>query len=162
MFGLNERMQDSQGQVRTQGNALDLLEVAMWVALTQHQTGRKFRFEHLANASSWSTQMVSLVTGLEGVVLITVDLCTLGMADEDERSHCSMTTIMTSDSVVAAQEHDRQFCEVLMTASGPTRAKTTHDADSKKRRRTKRKTRGATRTSNQQNINVPQRHRSRW
>ena len=45
--------------------------------------------------------MVSLVTGLEGVVLITVDLCTLGMADKDERSHCRMTTIMTNDSVVA-------------------------------------------------------------
>ena len=140
MFGLNERMQDSQGQVRTQGNALELLEVAMWVALTQHLTGRKFLFEHPAYASSWNTQMVSLVTGLEGVMLITVDLCTLGMADEDERSHCRMTTIMTNDSVVAdafrpyrcardhnnasagsrhsrgAQEHDRQFCEVLMTA----------------------------------------------
>ena len=45
--------------------------------------------------------MVSLVTGLEGVVLITVDLCTLGMADKDERSHCRMTTIMTNDSVLA-------------------------------------------------------------
>ena len=114
MFGLNERMQDSQGQVRTQGNALELLEVAMWVALTQHQTGRKFLFEHPAYASSWNTQMVSLVTGLEGVMLITVDLCTLGMADEDERSHCRMTTIMTNDSVVAdafrpyrcAQDHN--------------------------------------------------------
>ena len=37
MFGLNERVQNSQG--------LELLEVAMWVALTQHQTGRKFLFE---------------------------------------------------------------------------------------------------------------------
>ena len=52
-------------------------------------------------ASSWNTQMVSLVTGLEGVMLITVDLCTLGMAHEDERCHCRMTTIMTNDSVVA-------------------------------------------------------------
>ena len=51
MFGLNERMQDSQGQVRTQGNALELLEVAMWVALTQHQTGRNFLLEHPAHAS---------------------------------------------------------------------------------------------------------------
>ena len=42
MFGLNERLKDSQGQVRTQRNALELLEVAMWVALTQHQMGRKF------------------------------------------------------------------------------------------------------------------------
>ena len=45
--------------------------------------------------------MVSLVTGLAGVMLTTVDLCSLGMADEDERSHCRMTTIMTNDSVVA-------------------------------------------------------------
>ena len=84
--------------------------------------------------------MVSLVTGLEGVMLITVDLCALGMIDEDERSHCRMMTIMTNDSVVAdafrpyrcaqdhsfatagsrhsrrAQEHDRRFCEILTTA----------------------------------------------
>ena len=84
--------------------------------------------------------MVSLVTGLEGVMLISVDLCTLGMADEDESSYERTTTIMTNDSTVAdafrpyrcvqnhkhafagcrrsrgSQEHDRQFCEVLMTA----------------------------------------------
>ena len=48
MFGINERMQDSQGQVRTEGNALELLEVAMWVALTQHQAGRKFLCENPA------------------------------------------------------------------------------------------------------------------
>ena len=71
---------------------------------------------------------------------MTVDLCTLGMVDEDERSYYKTTTIMTTDSTVAdafrpywcardhkyafaggrrsrgAQEHDRQFCEVLMTA----------------------------------------------
>ena len=112
----------------------------MWVALTQHQTGRKFLFEHPAYASSWNTQMVSLVTRLKGVMLVTVDLCMLGMTDEDERSHSRMTTIMTNDSVVAdalrpyrcaqdhsyasagsrysrrAQEHDRQFCEILTTA----------------------------------------------
>ena len=52
IFGLNERMRDSQGQVRTQGNALELLEVAMWVALTQHQSGRKFLFEHPAYYST--------------------------------------------------------------------------------------------------------------
>ena len=44
--------------------------------------------------------MVSLVTGLKGVMLITVDLCTLGMVDEDERSYQRTTTIMTNDSTV--------------------------------------------------------------
>ena len=94
-------MQDSQEQVRTQENALELLEVAMWVALTQHQTGRKFLLEHPAYASSWSTEMVSFVPGLEGVMLVTVDLCTSGMVDEDERSHYRTTTLTTNDSVVA-------------------------------------------------------------
>ena len=61
MFRLNERMQDG-----TQENVLELLEVAMWVALTQHQTGRKFLFEHPAYAWSWSTEMVSFVAGLKG------------------------------------------------------------------------------------------------
>ena len=64
MFGLNEIKQDSQEQVKTQGNALELLEVAMLVALTQHQMGRKFMLEHLADASSWNTQMVPLVIGV--------------------------------------------------------------------------------------------------
>ena len=141
MFRLNERIQDSQEQVRIQENALELLEVAMWGALSQNQTDRKFLFEHPAYASSWNTEMVSFVAGLEGVVLVTVDLCTLGMAHEDERFHCRMTANMTNDSVVAdafrphrrardhkyvssaggrssrgASDHDRQFCEVLMTA----------------------------------------------
>ena len=189
MSGLNERMQDSQGQVRTQGNALELLEVAMSVALTQHQTGRKFLFEHPAHASSWNTQMVSLVTGLEGVMLITVDLCTLRMADEDERSHCRMTTIMTNDSVMAdafrpyrcardhkyasagsrhsrgAQEHDRQLCEVLMTAL---KASLLH----RDRREPRQLMTLAVRNDDeqeedsgldkQQNINVPRRPISRW
>ena len=75
MLRLNERMQDSQEQVRIQENPLELLEVA--VALSQHQTGRKFLFEHPAYASSWNTEMVSFVAGLEGVMLVTVDLCTL-------------------------------------------------------------------------------------
>ena len=47
-------------------------------------------------------------------MLITVDLCTLGMADEDERSHCRMTA--ESRYSRGAQEHDGQFCEVLTTA----------------------------------------------
>ena len=94
-------MEETQGQVRTQENALELLEVALWVALTQHQTGRKFLFENPACASSWNTQMVSLVTGLKGVMLATVDLCTLGMVDEDERSYYRTTTLMTNDSTVA-------------------------------------------------------------
>ena len=74
-------------KLRDQENALELLEVAMWVALTQYQMGKKFLFEHPADASSWNTEMVSLVTGLKGVMLVTVDLCTLEMVDEDERSY---------------------------------------------------------------------------
>ena len=85
--------------------------------------------------------MVSFVAGLEGVMLVTVDLCTLVMADEYERAHCRTTTLMTNDSVAAdafrpyrcarerkrirfaggrpsrgIQEYRRQFCEVLVTA----------------------------------------------
>ena len=125
-FQLGEAIQDSPKQVRIQERALALLEVAMWVALTQHQTGR---------------EMVSFVAGLEREILATVDMCALGMTDEDERSHCRTTTVMTNDSVVAdafrpyrcardhkhvpfagcrrsrrAQEHPRQFCELLVKA----------------------------------------------
>ena len=70
-----------------------------------------------------------------------VDMCALGMADEDERSHLRTSTIMTNDPVVAeafrpyrcardhkdvsfaggrhcreALEHPRQFCELLVRA----------------------------------------------
>ena len=65
MFRLNERMQDSQEQVKTQENALDLLEVAMWVALTQHQTGRKFSVRTSGlYASSWNTETVCVLEGV--------------------------------------------------------------------------------------------------
>ena len=85
--------------------------------------------------------MVSFVAGLEGVMLVTVDLCELGMADEDERLHRMTSTLMTNDPVVAdaihpyqcardhkdvssaggrhcreALEHPRQFYELLVTA----------------------------------------------
>ena len=60
MFGLNERLKDSQGQVRTQRNASELLEVAMWVALTQYQTGRKFLFEHILHMRRHGTRKWSL------------------------------------------------------------------------------------------------------
>ena len=42
MFRPNLRMQDSQEQVRTQENALELLEVAMWVALTSIRQAGNF------------------------------------------------------------------------------------------------------------------------
>ena len=79
----------------------DSLEVAMWVALTQHQAGRKFLFTHPACASSWSTEMVSFVAGLEGVIRVTGHMCALGMADVDGRSHRKTTTLKTNDKVVA-------------------------------------------------------------
>ena len=53
MFRLNERMQDSQEQVRTQDNALELLEVAMWVALTQYQVGN-IRHMRRRGVQRWS------------------------------------------------------------------------------------------------------------
>ena len=60
--------------------------------------------------------MVTLVAGLEGVMLVTVDLCTLGMVDMDERSHCGTRPHARFFCSRGAQEHDRQFCELLMTA----------------------------------------------
>ena len=63
---------------------------------------------------------------------------------------------------LGTQEHDRQFCEVfddstesVSSPSRPTRAKTTHDAGSKRRRRPRGRLGASTRTSNQQSINVP-------
>ena len=95
MFGLSERMKDSEEQVRTQQNALELLEVAIWVA-------RAGNFcSNILHMRRHGKQMISLVTGLKGVMLVTVDLCTLGMVDKDECSCYRTTTFMTDDSVVA-------------------------------------------------------------
>ena len=70
-----------------------------------------------------------------------MDMCVLGMADANQHLHRKTTTLMTNDPVVAdafrpyrcerdheqvtlaegrrtrrAQEHPRQFCEVMVTA----------------------------------------------
>ena len=114
--------------------------MAMWVALTQCLAGRTFLLVHPAYASSWNTEMVSLVAGLEGVILVTVDICALGMADVEGRLHRKTTTNMTNAQVVADvfrpyrctrdhehapsvgawrtrrdQEYPRQHSEVLVT-----------------------------------------------
>ena len=110
--------------------------MAMWVALTQYQIGKTFLFEHPTDASSWKTEMVSLVTGFKGVKWICVRWGWL------TRTNVLVIgqTLVTNDLIVAdalrpyrcardhkhmssvggrrsgrAQEHD-QFCEVLMTA----------------------------------------------
>ena len=48
MFRLSGAMHDFCKQVRIQENTSELLEVAIRVAVAQHQTGRKFLFEHPA------------------------------------------------------------------------------------------------------------------
>ena len=45
--------------------------------------------------------MVSFVAGLEGVILVTIDMRALGLADVDGRSHRRTTTLVTHDPVVA-------------------------------------------------------------
>ena len=73
---LSETVQDARERSQTRGGMnWNCSKVAMWVALTPHQAGRKFSFEHPAYASSWSTEVVSFVAGLEGVSHVTVDMC---------------------------------------------------------------------------------------
>ena len=101
MFRLDKVTQDPQERAKTQEDGLELLQVAMWVTLTQCLAGRTCLLVHLAQASSWNAEMVSLVAGLEGVILVTVDMCALGMADVEGRLHRKTTTNMTNAQVVA-------------------------------------------------------------
>ena len=135
---LEEATQNPQEQTTTQEDGLELLELAKWVALTQHQAGREFLFEHPTYASSWNTTMVSFVAGLEGVIIVSVDMGVQRVDEVQGYSHGEKTTLMTNDPVVAdvfrpyrcsrdrgsggrrtrkAQECSRRFCELLVMAT---------------------------------------------
>ena len=68
---------------------------------TNTKQAGSFLFEHPPYASSWNTEMVSFVSGLDGVIRSTVDMCALGMADANQHLHRKTTTLMTNDPVVA-------------------------------------------------------------
>ena len=74
----------------------------MWVPLTQTPSRQEvFLLAHPACASSWNTEIVSFVSGLDGAIRSTVDMCALGMADANQHLHRKTTTLMTNDPVVA-------------------------------------------------------------
>eukprot|EP00959_Pyramimonas_sp_CCMP1952_P395465 8286284-Pyramimonas_sp.AAC.1 len=59
--------------------ALRDLILCMEVAQYQYEKGRYFAFEHPLYASSWTTQVVQLITSLPGVQRLRVDMCCFDM-----------------------------------------------------------------------------------
>ena len=58
---------------------MEHLELAMALAKWQHRRGRYFLFEHPASASSWKEATVEEVESLEGVEVVSTDMCMYGM-----------------------------------------------------------------------------------
>ncbi|CAK0864783.1 unnamed protein product, partial [Prorocentrum cordatum] len=70
----------TEGQRQKDAEALLLLGFAMEIAMIQVEGGRKFAFEHPSGASSWSTQAVQHILGLEGVGHTNIDMCYFGLS----------------------------------------------------------------------------------
>ena len=80
-----------------------------------------FLLAHPAYASSWNTEIVSFVSGLDGAIRSTVDMCAWGMADANQHLHRKTTTLMTNDPVVAdvvVRENDEPADDGRDTDSG--------------------------------------------
>ena len=58
---------------------MEHLSLAMAIAKWQHQRGRYFLFEHPAQAVSWKEEVAKKVEELEGVEIITTDMCMFGL-----------------------------------------------------------------------------------
>lgn len=83
--------------------AMLLLEHAMACAAAQHAAKRRFVFEHPAGAKSWSQACVQHVLSLQGVELVVIDMCMLGLQSKVKQLPLrKRTKIMTNCPVLAS------------------------------------------------------------
>ena len=85
--------------------AMKHLKFALEMCLKQHRAGRLFIFEHPAEATSWSYEMIVEFGKLDGVHRIQFDFCRLGMMTKDkdgnEKFAKKRTAILTNSDAVA-------------------------------------------------------------
>ena len=98
---------DSNDVMRKLAEAMLHVEFAVELCIAQHLAGRLFMFEHPVAASSWASEALEVLGGLEGVLKANFDFCVLGMrvGDKiraDERPHPvkKRTKVMTNSSML--------------------------------------------------------------
>ncbi len=98
---------DSNEVMRKLADALMHVEFAVELCIAQHLAGRLFMFEHPVGASSWASEALQVLGGLEGVLKANFDFCTLGMRvgdrpREDVKLHPvkKRTKVMTNSSML--------------------------------------------------------------
>ena len=75
----NYARMESDEIMRKVSDALIHIKFAVELCISQHMAGRLFMFEHPAGASSWASEALQVLGGLEGVMQANFDFCTMGM-----------------------------------------------------------------------------------
>ena len=85
--------------------ALQHLRFTVELCLMQHEAGRLFLFEHPASASSWDSEVIQLLSSVNGVHHVKFDFCMLGMTTTDrsgdEVPAKKRTGVLTNSNAVA-------------------------------------------------------------
>ena len=85
--------------------AMKHLKFALEMCLKQHRAGRLFIFEHPAEATSWSYEMIVEFGKLDGVRKVLFDFCRLGMMTADDNGNEAYakkrTAILTNSDATA-------------------------------------------------------------
>ena len=85
-------------------NAMNHLAFAVILCNRQAQAGRKFMFEHLASASSWTTAIMNKLYQQPNTQKVTFDFCMAGMKSIDDQGEAparKRTGILTNSNAVA-------------------------------------------------------------
>ena len=86
--------------------ALRHLRFTIELCIMQHEAGRLFLFEHPASASSWDTEVIQMLSEVNGVHHVKFDFCMLGMTTTDRNGHevpaKKRTGVLTNSSAVAS------------------------------------------------------------
>ena len=85
--------------------AMKHLKFTLEMCLAQHRAGRLFVFEHPAQATSWSAEMVRQCANHDGVHRVLFDFCTVGMESTDKAGKTlpakTRTAILTNSDAIA-------------------------------------------------------------
>ncbi len=81
------------------------LKFTVEMCLLQHEAGRLFLFEHPASASSWDSEIIQSLAGVNGVHKTKFDFCMLGMTTTDKHGKRvpakKRTAVLTNSDAIA-------------------------------------------------------------
>ena len=96
---------------RRMSEAKSYVNHSMDCARIQHAAGRKFVFEHPARALSWDEPAVKNMAALDGVQVVTVDQCMLGLTSMSGIPMRKRTKLMTNCHVLASRFRTVGLCD---------------------------------------------------